>query len=58
MRVDEAKQILKEHGYKVQSLTKLFAIIYPSLCPSSFFDRYNLCSHGPQTLASMVKELH
>ena len=31
MRLDEAKQILKEHGYKVQSLTKLKREIYNAI---------------------------
>lgn len=33
MRLDEAKQILKEHGYKVQSLTKLKREIYNAIEP-------------------------
>lgn len=33
MRLDEAKQILKEHGYKVQSLTKLKREIYNAVEP-------------------------
>ncbi len=33
MRLDEAKQILKEHGYKVQSLTKLKREIYTAIEP-------------------------
>ena len=33
MRLDEAKQILKEHGYKVQSLNKLKREIYNAVEP-------------------------
>lgn len=33
MRLDEAKQILKEHGYKVQSLNKLKRAIYNAVEP-------------------------
>ena len=33
MRLDEAKQILKEHGYKVKSLTKLKREIYNAIEP-------------------------
>ena len=33
MRLDEAKQILKEHGYKVKSLTKLKREIYNAVEP-------------------------
>ena len=33
MRLDEAKQILKEHGYKVQSLNKLKREIYNAIAP-------------------------
>jgi ABC-type lipoprotein release transport system permease subunit len=33
MRLDEAKEILKEHGYKVQSLTKLKREIYNAIEP-------------------------
>lgn len=33
MRLDEAKQILKEHGYKVKSLTKLKREIYSAVEP-------------------------
>lgn len=33
MRLDEAKEILKEHGYKVQSLAKLKREIYNAIEP-------------------------
>lgn len=33
MRLDEAKQILKEHGYKVQPLNKLKRTIYNAVEP-------------------------
>lgn len=36
MRLDEAKQILKEHGYKVQSLNKLKREIYNAIEPTIY----------------------